>query len=133
MRVFFSKSFIKFVAIGAIAALVNFISRYFINKYTGFKVSLILAYILGMITAYFLFKKYVFRKTKNSLVVSGSYFLLVNLVGICTCFVVSVALAHYVFPYIGFHWHSYEVAHAVGIIMPTFTSFIGHNRFSFQQ
>jgi putative flippase GtrA len=45
---------------------------------------------------------------------------------------VSVGLTYYVFPRMGFSWHVRDVAHAVGVVVPVFTSYIGHKKWSFK-
>ena len=44
---------------------------------------------------------------------------------------VSVGLAHYLFPALGFTWHDETIAHAIGVAIPIFTSYLGHKHFSF--
>jgi putative flippase GtrA len=132
MKVFFNRSFVKFVMIGGIAALVNFVSRYYVYRMMDFKVALVLAYITGMLVAFILYKAFVFPSTKNSLAKSWSYFVMVNLIGICICWLVSVIFAYYILPIFGVEQRRFEIAHLIGIVAPMFTSFIGHKYFSFK-
>jgi putative flippase GtrA len=46
--------------------------------------------------------------------------------------IISVALARFVFPAIQFTFHADTVAHVVGVVAPVFTSYLGHKYFSFQ-
>ena len=58
-------------------------------------------------------------------------FALVNLAAVAQVWVVSVGLARLVFPAIGFTWHAEIVAHVIGVVVPVFTSYLGHKHFSF--
>jgi len=44
----------------------------------------------------------------------------------------SVVLADYFFPSVGFAYHPKEIAHAIGIMIPALTSFIGHKYLTFR-
>lgn len=132
MKVFFTRSFLKFTFVGGVAAAVNFISRIFIHKISNFNTAIISAYLIAMITSFFLMKAFVFSKTKNSFLKSGTYFVLVNMVGIFLCWFVSIVFAYYILPQFNFDKYRFEVAHALGIMAPTFTSFLGHKYLSFR-
>ena len=41
-------------------------------------------------------------------------------------------LAYYLLPAIGVRHYVQEIAHAIGIIIPVFTSYLGHKRWSFR-
>lgn len=45
---------------------------------------------------------------------------------------VSMGLALYVLPALGVTRHVAEIAHAVGVIVPVFTSYLGHKHLSFR-
>jgi len=55
----------------------------------------------------------------------------VNAVAFAQVWIVSVGLAHWVFPAIGFTWRAETVAHVVGVISPVAVSYVLHKRFSF--
>lgn len=130
---FKSKQFISFLFAGGFAAVVNFGSRFFYNEHVSFGNAVILAYITGMITAFVLTKLFVFEKSMHSTKKEFYYFTLVNLVAIVQTYIISVGFAKYIFPLIGFEFHPEAVAHAMGVIFPVFTSFIGHKYFSFKK
>ena len=58
---------------------------------------------------------------------------LVNLVAVVQVWVVSVVLARVAFPAIGYAWHAETTAHIVGVIVPVFSSYLGHKHFSFAE
>jgi putative flippase GtrA len=86
-----------------------------------------------MITAFILAKLFVFTKNTQSTAKSVFFFTLVNLVAVLQTWGVSVGLAYYVFPSMGLSWHARDIAHLIGVIVPVFTSFIGHKKWSFKQ
>ncbi len=129
---FKSKQFISLLFAGGFAALVNFGSRFFYNEFFSFGNAVILAYITGMITAFVLTKLFVFEKSAHSAKKEFFYFTLVNVVAIIQTYIISVGFAEYLFPMMGFEFYPEAVAHAIGVIVPVFTSFFGHKYFSFR-
>lgn len=129
---FKSKQFLSFLFAGGFAAVVNFGSRFFYNEYMSFGNAVITAYITGMITAFVLSKLFVFDKSIHSTKKEFIYFTLVNVIAIIQTYVISIGLAEYLFPGIGFTFYPHAIAHAVGVVFPVFTSFIGHKYFSFK-
>lgn len=102
------------------------------NQWLDFSSAVILAYITGMVTAFVLAKLFVFKKSKQSIRRSAAFFVLVNLVAILQTWAVSMGLAYYLLPYMGVKFFVKEIAHAVGVAIPVFTSYIGHKRWSFR-
>lgn len=127
-----SKQFFAFIITGGIAALVNFCSRILYNQWVDFSSAIIIAYITGMLTAFLLAKFFVFTNSNQVLHRSIVYFILVNLVAVIQTWIISMALAQYVFPSLGFQIYPKEIAHFIGISIPVFTSYFGHKYFSFK-
>ena len=127
-----SPQFALFLLTGGFAALVNFCSRIFYNQYFDFSLSVLFAYVTGMITAFILAKVFVFKNTSNSVSRSALFFLLVNLAAVLQTWVVSIGLAYYLLPLFGVTNYVNEIAHLVGVIVPVFTSFVGHKKLSFR-
>lgn len=129
---FFSKQFISFLITGGIAATVNFLSRIFYNQYCSFSTSVIFAYLTGMVTAFILAKMFVFKSSTQTIKHSAIIFSLVNVLAAAQTWVISMALNFYILPALGFERHIAEIASAVGIAFPVFTSYLGHKRWSFK-
>lgn len=129
---FISKQFFTFLLTGGTAAAVNFGSRILYNFWFDFSQSIILAYITGMITAFILAKVFVFKTSRQSLHRSAFFFMLVNLIAVLQTWLISMALAYYALPALGFTLFVREIAHAAGVVVPVFTSYIGHKRWSFR-
>ena len=129
---FRSRQFLVFLLTGGIAAAVNFGSRILYNQWMGFSPAIVLAYITGMITAFVLAKLFVFRDSQRSLHQSALYFVLVNGVAVLQTWAISVLLADWLLPALGVRQYVHEVAHAVGVAVPVFTSYLGHKHLSFK-
>lgn len=129
---FFSKQFLGFLITGGIAATVNFLSRIIYNQYTDFSTAVIFAYITGMITAFILAKIFVFKVSKQSVRRSAIIFILVNILAAAQTWLISMGLYLYILPNLGVQRYAPEIASAIGIAFPVFTSYLGHKRWSFK-
>lgn len=123
--------FLRFLALGGLAAAVNFGSRFAWSLIAPFEAAVLLAYATGMVTAFLLFRAFVFPTSPVPLGQQLRNFVLVNLLGIALTWTTAMLLDHLVFPAIGFRFHAEAVAHAMAIAVPVFTSWVGHRRFTF--
>ena len=126
-----TRRFALFVVAGGIAALVNIASRIALNLVMPYEVAIVVAYVCGMTTAYALNKLFVFERSGRAVTDEYVRFTLVNLVAVAQVWLVSVGLARLLFPAVGITWHAETVAHVIGVIVPVFTSYLGHKHFSF--
>ncbi len=129
---FLSKQFILFLVTGGSAALVNFGSRIVYNQWVSYSTAIVLAYLTGMVTAFFLAKWLVFKQSQQSLGRSAVMFAAVNVLAVLQTWLISMGLAMYAFPAMGVQLLVPEIAHAVGVMIPVFTSYLGHKHFSFR-
>lgn len=130
---FLSRSFLLFLLTGGFAAAVNWSSRILYNIWMPFSAAIVLAYITGMIVAYVLAKLFVFKNSTQSAHRSIFFFIVVNLVAVLQTWGVSIVLTYYVLPALGWQWHPREVAHACGVALPVFTSYLGHKHWTFRR
>jgi putative flippase GtrA len=127
-----SKQFVRFLATGGAAAAVNLLSRYALNTVMSFEAAVVVAYLIGMTTAYLLAKVFVFEKSGHSVATEFRRFAIVNMFALVFVWCISVGLAVYVFPAIGFAWHPEDVAHFVGVLSPAVVSYFGHRHYTFR-
>lgn len=132
IRQFMSRQFLVFLLTGGLAAAINFGSRVVYNQWVEFSVAVILAYITGMITAFLLARAFVFTDGSQSVQRSATFFVLVNALAVLQTWGISMLLAYYVLPLVGITRFVPEIAHAVGVVVPVFTSYLGHKRWSFR-
>ena len=131
MRSFRSRQFLGFLLTGGLAALVNFGSRILYNQWVDFSSAVVLAYLTGMVTAFILARSFVFTQSSQSVQRSAIFFVMVNGVAVLQTWAISMAL-YYLLPMAGVTRWVPEIAHAVGVVVPVFTSYLGHKRFSFK-
>lgn len=131
-KTFMSREFLVFLLTGGFAAAVNWVSRIVYNIWMPYSAAIVVAYITGMITAFILAKLFVFKSSTQSTSRSIFFFTLVNLVAVLQTWAVSIGLAYYIFPRMGMIWHDRDIAHLIGVMIPVFTSYIGHKRWSFK-
>ncbi len=132
IKQFLSHQFLLFLLTGGTAAAVNFGSRILYSVWIPFSYAVILAYLTGMVTAFVLAKLFVFKASQQSMQRSAVFFVLVNLVAIAQTWAISMLLLYVVFPAWGFSFYAAECAQAVGVVVPVFTSYLGHKRWSFK-
>lgn len=123
--------FALFVVVGGTAAVVNILSRIVLNFFMSYEVAIVVAYVCGMTTAYVLNRFFVFTASGRTVYDEYVRFTLVNLLAVAQVWIISVGLARLVFPWGGFAWHAETVAHVIGVMVPVFTSYLGHKHFSF--
>lgn len=126
-----SAEFGRFILVGGIAALVNFISRIVLSEWMTFRIAVFVAYLVGMLTAYLLSRTLVFEPSGRHPGHELFYFSLVNLFAVAQVWIISVGLAEYAFPYLEFVFYPEEVAHLIGLGIPVISSYLGHKYFSF--
>jgi putative flippase GtrA len=126
-----SSEFIRFVLVGGVAAVVNIVSRLFLSSLVSFEAAVAIAYLVGMVTAFCLARQFVFEKSERHVGNEAMRFVLVNLAALLQVWIVSVGLAAWIFPRIGFVWQAELIAHMIGVLSPVVTSYFGHKYFTF--
>lgn len=130
---FIKKQFFIFLLTGGSAALINFFTRIIYNQWMDYSSAIILAYITGMVPAFFLAKEFVFKRSEQGLFQSAVFFIIVNIAGITQTWLISMGLARYGLPAAGVDFFVKEISHGFGIMVPAFTSYLGHKHFSFRE
>jgi putative flippase GtrA len=132
IRQFASREFLVFLLTGGFAAAVNFGSRMLYSRWLPFAAAVVVAYVTGMITAYVLARLFVFRDPQQAFHHTVMWFVLVNLAAVAQTLGVSLVLAWWLLPALQVvHWRE-EIAHAVGVVVPVFSSYLGHKHLSFR-
>lgn len=126
-----SRRFLLFLVAGGIAACVNFLSRIALSEWIAYVPAIVIAYCLGMTTAFALNRLFVFDATQSSLQRQAGWFVAVNLAAVVQTILISLLLARVVLPALGLVLHAETIAHAVGVVVPVVTSYLGHKHLSF--
>lgn len=129
---YLSRQFILFLVTGGTAALVNFVSRIVYSQWVSFPAAIVLAYLTGMVMAFGLARSLVFQQSQQSFGRSALLFLAVNVFAVLQTWLISMGLAIYALPDLGVTRWVDEIAHAVGVVVPVFTSYLGHKHFTFR-
>jgi putative flippase GtrA len=124
--------FVTFLVTGGIAALANVLARVIFERAMPFEAAVVLAYGVGMITAFVLARAFVFTEATSSMHVQAARFALVNAIAFAQVWIISVGLARLVLPAIGWSWRAETLAHLVGVASPVVTSYVLHRSFSFR-
>ena len=126
-----ARRFAAFVVTGGLAAAVNVASGVLFAPVMPYEAAVLASYLVGMTTAFFLARLFVFEASGRSLSVEYGRFALVNVAALVQVLAVSVGLAKLAFPAVGLHWNAELIAHAIGVLSPVLVSYQGHKRFSF--
>lgn len=126
------QQFIKFVMAGGFAALANFISRICLSFYLDYVTAIIIAYLIGMVTAYTICSLWVFTAKSTTFAQQIGYFTLVNVFAVAQTLVFSLVFFNYMLVGIEDVFVRESIAHFIGITIPVFTSFIGHKYVTFK-
>ena len=129
---------VRFLLAGGLAALVNFGSRFVYSLFVDFSTAVVLAFITGLTTAFILNKLYVFTVSRNTVGQEMSWFLFINLLALAQTWGLSVYLAQVlpgVLPVSGEPGRqlSDAIAHGAGVLLPVFTSYLGHKYLTFRE
>ena len=128
-----SRRFIKFLVAGGIAAIANFGSRILLSYWLAYIPSIVIAFCIGLVSAFALNRAFVFVAASNTLRNQAWWFTIVNLAALVQTLVSSVALGKYALPALGISVHAETIAHGIGVLVPVVTSYLGHKQFSFKQ
>lgn len=121
----------RYLALGGLAAAVNWGSRFGWSLILPFPVAVVCAYACGMAVAFVLFRRFVFPGSTAPLAQQARNFVLVNLVGMGLTWIVAVSLVDWVFPVLGMRFHPEAIGHGLAVAAPVASSWFGHRRFSF--
>jgi putative flippase GtrA len=121
-----------FLVAGGIAAAANYGSRFAFSAWFSYPAAIVLAYLVGMIVAFALMRRYVFDGAAKALGPQVLKFTLVNALAVVQTLVVSLLLARWALPALGIERHVEAIAHAFGVAVPIVTSYFGHKHATFR-
>lgn len=133
MKKSLSRQFPTFLITAGVAALVNLASRYFLNLYISFELSVFLAYCVGVVVAYTLAKYFVFVSRNEDLGLEFLRFIIVNVISLAIVWTVSVSLRNIIFPGFEMDFYPETVSHIIGVASPAIFSFFAHKTYTFNE
>jgi putative flippase GtrA len=128
-----SRQYVFFLLAGGCAAGVNVLSRVCLSLATSYELAIVAAHLIGMTVAFGLNRQYVFSGARGPAAAQYGRFALVNVLSLAQTWLLSVTLAHHVFPAAGLVRGAETVAHAIAVSTLAVTSYHGHKFFSFSQ
>ena len=132
IKYFFTKQFLGFLAVGGVAALLNWLARLFLSVWLPFSWAVIIAYVIGMFVAFLLNSIFVFPKSEKARHAQARDFVLVNLSFFPLVWLASVQVNIWL-KTIGMVSHSEELAHAIAISLPMLATFLIYKFFAFKE
>lgn len=127
-----TRQFGLFLVAGGLAAVIHWGSRIVLNEFMDFRIALVIAYAIGIASAFWLNKWFVFPESGRELTSEIRYFVFFNVAAFPLVWGASVFLAEHVMPRSGFTWHPREVAHAIAIALPLVVNFFLHKFVTFR-
>lgn len=122
----------RFLLAGGFAALVNWGARFPLNEVMPFGWAVIVAYAIGTVVGFFLYRFFVFRAHEGHAGQQLWKFLVVNLVGAAEVWLLAVLFAHWLAPAIGWMLWVEPISHAAAIGIGAATSYVGHRLLTFR-
>ena len=114
--------------------MVNVCSRWLLSHVIAYEPAIVIAYGLGMVTGFLLFKYVVFKSAGSRRTRQESFwYVVVNILALAQVLAVSVFLADYFFPWSGMNYYPYDVAHLIGTGVPIISSYLVHKHLTFKK
>ena len=124
--------FVAYLLAGGVAALLNWSSRFLFARWFNYPVSIVLAFVIGLIAGFALMRWLVFEAAAKSAARQIPLYLLVNLLALVQTLCVSLIFARWVIPGLGLSVQPEGPAHLIGILVPVVTSYFGHKYLTFR-
>ncbi len=127
-----AKQITCFLVSGAVAALLNWGSRFLFSEFFRFEVAVVLAFLIGLLSGFVLMRVFVFNGTGKPIVPQAGKYIGVNLFALLQTIIISVVLARWLLPSLGVIELAEAIAHLVGVVVPVITSYFGHKFLTFR-
>lgn len=127
-----NNKFLLYLASGGVAALANYGSRFFFGIWFVFEISVVLAFVVGLVVGFFLMRSYVFQGSGKPFSSQVFMYVTINMFGLLQTVAVSSLMLRVVLPGLVSNEHAEAYAHAVGISVPIITSYFGHKFLTFR-
>lgn len=119
-----------FLLAGGLAAAVNVASRIVYSLALPLPVSVVLAYVTGMVVAFGLNRWFVFENARDDVGRRAGRFVVVNLLAVLQTLAVTLA-GSWILRKGGVGDASETIAHVLGVLVPVFASYAMHKRWTF--
>ena len=128
---FFTNQFLRFLAVGGIAAFLHWLSRIILSTWMSFSGAVIVAYAVGMSVAFILNSFFVFPNSDKPKYKQARDFVVVNLAFLPVVWGASMIFDHGLRT-IGVIY-SHALAHGMALAIPMFATFLIYKFFTFKK
>lgn len=131
MRRLLNSEVARFLALGGLAAAINWLVRFPLSMIFPLWLAVVVAYIIGMSAGFHLYRRYVFPKSSRSLMCQSLVFVAVNLAG---AGIVLAATLLLLVAQGGLSWPQSVkegLAHGLAIAIGAAVNFLGHKFLTF--
>lgn len=122
----------RFLLAGGLAAFINWAARFPLGEVMPFGASVVVAYGVGMVFGFFLYRFFVFEARGGDARSQLWKFIVVNLIGAVEVWLLAVFFAHWLAPALGWTLWVEPISHAVAIGIGAATSYVGHKLLTFR-
>lgn len=123
IRHFFSAQFLLFLGVGTSAAVLNWLTRLVLDNWISFPVAVLLAYVVGMTTAFELNRRFVFPSSPRPVLKQAKVFILINLAFLPVVWGASI-LFKTLLDEAGIMSFTEGVAHGLALTLPVLITFL---------
>lgn len=131
IRHFLSIQFLGFLAVGGLAAFLNWIARIVLSTWLPFPVAVGLAYLVGMASAFLLNKRFVFPRSTRPMGKQIRDFTVTNLLFFPVVWFVAI-WANVLLIRSGWSLYREALAHAFALSIPMFATFLIYKFLAFK-
>ncbi len=126
------RQFMAFLGVGGLAALANFGSRFLFAQFVGFEFSVLLAFLVGLTSAFTLNRAFVFSDERETSVRTEALrFVVVNLAGLVVTMIASLLTLKLLTTQLGPGPMVDGLAHFCGLGCTAVTSYFAHKMWTF--
>jgi putative flippase GtrA len=129
---YISGQFVRFLAVGGVALVLHWLSRFVFNYFVSYGWAIVLAYAVGMLVAFVLNKIYVFPLSQQSVNFEVFFFFLVNIAAFPLVWAVAYLLGEWVLVRYLQPQLAFALAHGVAITLPVFANYALHKLITFR-
>lgn len=132
IRLFYSRQFLAFLAVGTSAATLHWLARLILNIWLPFSWAVAMAYGVGLLVAFLLNSFYVFPLSNKPKPLQARDFIFVNLAFFPVVWLIATQINIWLQDS-GFVQYSKEVAHAIAISVPMVATFLFYKFYAFRE
>tara|TARA_B100002019_G_C21205008_1_gene566166 strand:+ start:783 stop:1181 length:399 start_codon:yes stop_codon:yes gene_type:complete len=120
---YFTKQFVGFLIVGIVAASLHWLARYILSFWFNFPVAVSLSYIIGILVAFELNRRFIFAYSKRNYYFQARDFILTNIAFFPVVWVSSIYFRSLLIRY-EITQYSDGIAHGGAIMLPMLITFL---------